>query len=124
MALLCALLILLCALVPRARAEDFTGEVYLIGSSVADNGTSGALPSRFRTATQYLDFPGDFGQSAAFRLEMASLPAFSGLSDNVNGAFGYTIDSLTQVNVFGGMISTPDIPVLPLLQGTTDDRLN
>jgi hypothetical protein len=122
--LLFALLILFLLLPPLSEAEDFSGEAYLIGSSVADNGTSGALPSRMRTATQYLDFPADFGESKTFRLEMATLPAFSGLSENVNGAFAYALDSRTQVNVYGGMITTPDIPVLPLLKGTPEERLN
>lgn len=124
MPLFFAPLILLLLLPLLTRAEDFSGEAYLIGSSVADNGTSGALPSRLRTATQFLDFPSDFGPSKTFRLEMATLPAFSGLSEYVNGAFAYALDSRTQVNLFGGMITTPDIPVLPLLRGSREDRLN
>ena len=77
-----------------------------------------------QTATRYLDVPADFGATGTFRLETATLPAFSGLSENVNGAFAYDIDGKTRLNVFGGMVTTPDIQVLPLLQGTSEERLN
>lgn len=116
------LLIVLCWL--PVRGEEFSGEVYRIGTSVADNGSSGAVPSRFHTATQYLDFPGDFGPRQTFRLEMATLPAFSDLSQNVNGALAYALDDRTRLNVFAGIVTTADIPVLPLLSGTPEDRLN
>lgn len=105
-------------------AEEFTGEAYRIGTSVADNGSSGALPSRIHTATQYMDFPGDFGKPELFRFEMATLPTFAGLSQNVSGALAYSLDSKTRINAFGGMITTPDIAVLPILSGTPEDRLN
>lgn len=106
------------------RGEEFTGEAYRIGTSVADNGTSGALPSRYHTATQYLDFPGDIGPQRLFRLEMATLPAFADLSQNVSGALAYSLDDKTRINIFGGIISTPDIALLPVLEGTPQDRLN
>ncbi len=121
--MLIVLAILLLSLLP-VRGEEFTGEAYRIGTSVADNGTSGALPSRFHTATQYLDFPGDFGSPRLFRLEMATLPAFSDLSQNVNGALAYLLDARTRINLFAGIITTADIPLLPLLSGTPEDRLN
>ncbi len=108
----------------EAQAEDFAGEAYLIGSSVSDNGTSGALPSRFQTASQYLDFPGDIGDGKLLRLEMATLPLFNGLSQSLNGAVGYSVDSNTHVNAFLQTVTTGDIQVLPLLQGTAQDRLN
>ncbi|HLP41420.1 MAG TPA: hypothetical protein VK465_07935, partial [Fibrobacteria bacterium] len=123
--MLLALILLALLLVSRpARAEEFTGEAYIIGTSVADNGTSGALPSRFHTATQYLDFPGDFGPHRLFRLEMATLPAFSDLSQNVSGAFSWALDSLTRMNIFASIITTPDIEILPILRGTPQDRIN
>jgi hypothetical protein len=118
------LLALLCLLALPGRAEEFTGEAYRIGTSVVSNGSSGAVPSRFHTATQYLDFPGDIGPARLFRLEMATLPAFADLSQNVNGALAYSLDDKTRINLFGGMITTPDIPVLPVLPGTTQERLN
>ncbi|MDB5050981.1 MAG: hypothetical protein JWO30_4052 [Fibrobacteres bacterium] len=108
----------------EARSEDFSGEPYLLGSSVADNGSSGTLPSRLYTATQFLDFPGDFGDANTFRLELANLPMFGDLSQTWDGALGYALDSKTHVSVFGQMVSTPDIPILPLLQGSYQDRLN
>jgi hypothetical protein len=107
-----------------ARGEDFTGEIYLLGSSVADNGTSGALPSRLYTATQFLDFPGDFGDAKTFRMEMATLPVFGDLSQTLDGALGYALDSRTHMSLFGQVTSTPDLQFLPLLQGTYEDRLN
>ena len=106
------------------RGEDFTGEIYLLGSSVADNGTSGALPSRLYTATQFLDFPGDFGDAKTFRLEMATLPVLGDLSQTWDGALGYALDSRTHLNVFGQVTSTSDILLTPLLRGTYEDRLN
>lgn len=115
-------LICLAALV--VRGEEFTGEAYRIGTSVADNGTSGALPSRYHTATQYLDFPGDIGSKRLFRLEAATLPAFDDLSQNVSGALAYSLDDRTRINIFGGIITTPDILVLPVLKGTPEDRIN
>ncbi|HKP98125.1 MAG TPA: hypothetical protein VJ385_20515 [Fibrobacteria bacterium] len=107
-----------------AAGEDFSGEPYVLGSSVADNGTSGALPSRLYTATQFLDFPGDFGEANTFRLELASLPMFGDLSQTWDGALGYALDDKTHMSVFGQLVSTPDIPVLPLLRGSREDRLN
>lgn len=107
-----------------ARSEDFSGEPYLLGASVADNGTSGSLPSRLQTATQFLDFPGDFGEANTFRLELANLPLFGDLSQTWDGAFGYALDAKTQMSVFGQLVSTPDIPILPLLRGSKEDRLN
>lgn len=119
---LLSLLVLLLAL--PGCSEDFTGEAYRIGTSVVSNGSSGALPSRFHTATQYLDFPGDIGPDRLFRLEMATLPAFADLSQNVNGALAYSLDENTRINLFSGMITTPDIPLLPVLPGTSQERLN
>ncbi|MDB5106209.1 MAG: hypothetical protein JWP91_3898 [Fibrobacteres bacterium] len=107
-----------------AESEDFTGEQYLLGSSVADNGSSAALPSRIYTATQFLDFPGDFGDAKTFRLEMASLPMFGDLSQTWDGAFGYALDPRTHMSVFGQIVTTPDISELPLLRGSREDRLN
>jgi hypothetical protein len=107
-----------------ARGEDYSGEAYLLGSSVADNGTSGALPSRLYTATQFLDFPGDFGNAKTLRLELADLPIFGGLSQSWDGAVGYSLDAETHLSLFGQLVSTPDIPVLPLLRGSREDRLN
>lgn len=118
------LLVVLCLLALPGGAEDFTGEAYRIGTSVVSNGSSGAVPSRIHTATQYLDFPGDIGPTRLFRLEMATLPAFADLSQNVNGAFAYSLDDKTRINLFGGMITTPDIPLLPVLPGSSQDRLN
>jgi hypothetical protein len=92
--------------------------------SVAGNGSSNTVPSRFHTATQYLDFPGDFGDSKIFRLEGATLPSFSDLSQNVSGALNYALDSNTRLNVFAGIIMTEDIVRLPILRGTTQDRIN
>jgi len=103
------LLALLCLLAFPGRAEEFTGEAYRIGTSVVSNGSSGAVPSRFHTATQYLDFPGDFGPARLFRLEMATLPAFADLSQNVNGALAYSLDDKTRINLFGGMITNGDV---------------
>lgn len=123
MSLLIVLVALILSVLP-VRGEEFTGEAYRIGTSVADNGTSGALPSRFHTATQYLDFPADFGPRRLFRLEMATLPVFGDLSQNINGALAYSLDAKTRINVFAGMVTTPDIPLLPLLSGTPDDRIN
>lgn len=107
-----------------ARGEDFTGEIYLLGASVADNGTSGALPSRLYTATQFLDFPGDIGDAKTFRLEMATLPVLGDLSQTWDGALGYALDTRTQISVFGQITSTSDILMTPLLRGTYEDRLN
>jgi hypothetical protein len=122
--LLLVLLSLLCLPALPGHGEEFTGEAYRIGTSVVNNGTSGAVPSRFHTATQYLDYPGDIGPARRFRLEMATLPAFADLSQNVNGALAYSLDDKTRINLFGGMITTPDIPILPVLSGTTEERLN
>lgn len=119
------LIVVLLLLLPGASgAEEFTGEAYRIGTSVADNGSSGALPSRYHTASQYIDFPGDFGNQKLFRLEMATLPAFADLSQNLSGALSYSLDAKTRINVFGGMVSTPDIALLPVLPGSPEDRLN
>lgn len=118
------LLIVLFLLVLSASAEEFSGEPYLLQSSVADNGTSATIPSRLFTATQFLDYPGDFGSPKILRLEMASLPLFGDLSQTWDGALGYALDSRTQMSVFGQIVSTPDIPVLPLLRGSYQDRLN
>lgn len=109
---------------PPLRGEEFTGEAYRIAASVADNGTSGALPSRYHTATQYLDFPGDMGPKRLFRLELATLPAFADLSQNVSGALAYSLDDRTRINLFAGMVATPEITVLPILRGTPEDRIN
>jgi hypothetical protein len=76
------------------------------------------------TATEYLDYPGDFGASKLFQVEMASLPLFGGLSQNLNGAFSYALDKSTLINVFAQTVATSDISFLPLLNGTTEDRLN
>lgn len=111
-------------LLAGAAAEEFSGEAYLLGASVANNGTSAALPSRHHTATRYLDFPGDIGDDRTFRVEMATMPLFAGLSEIWDGAASYALDSHTQVNVFGQLATTPDIQVLPLLRGTAEDRLN
>lgn len=108
----------------EVHAEEFAAEPYLLGSSVANNGSSGALPSRVGAASQYLDFPGDFNDAKLFRLEMATLPIFADLSQSLNGTFTYALDDRTQINVFGQTITTADIPVLPLLRGSPEDRLN
>lgn len=91
---------------------------------MAGNGSSNTVPSRFHTATQYLDFPGDFGPRKLFRLEGATLPSFSDLSRNVSGALNYALDSNTRVNVFAGILMTDGIVELPMLRGTSQDRIN
>ncbi len=116
--------LLLLILLSEAYAEDFAGEAYLIQSSVADNGSAVALPSHIYTASQYLDFPGDFGETRLFRVEMATLPLFSDLSQSLNGAITYALDRQTQLNFFGQTITTSDIQSRPLLTGSTEDRLN
>jgi hypothetical protein len=118
------LLLFILLLAGFANSEEFSGEPYLLGSSVADNGSSAALPSRYYTASQFLDFPGDFGDANTLRMELADLPLFGDLSQSWNGAAGYALDPKTHVSVFGQLVSTPDIPVLPLLQGSKEDRLN
>jgi len=118
------LIVLILLVLAEARSEDFAGEPYLLGSSVADNGSSAALPSRLYTATQFQDFPGDFGDARTFRLEMASLPLFGDLSQTWDGALGYALDERTHMSAFGQIVSTPDIPLLPLLRGSYQDRLN
>ncbi len=124
-ALLVPLLILILLLAAaRPRGEEFSGEPFLLGSSVADNGTSGAIPSRLYTATQFLDFPADFGDANTLRLELADLPIFGDLSQSWDGALGYSLDAKTHLSVYGQLVSTPDIPVLPLLRGSKEDRLN
>ncbi len=107
-----------------AGAEEFAGEPFLEGSSVADNGTSGAIPSRLRTATQFLDFPGDFGDAKSFRLEMATLPLFGDLAQSWSGAAAYTLDANTSLSLFAKLETTPDIESRPLLRGSREDRLN
>jgi hypothetical protein len=118
------LLIAIFLLALSASAEEFAGEPYLLQSSVADNGTSATIPSRLYTATQFLDYPGDFGPIKTLRVEMASLPLFGDLSQTWDGAVGYSLDSRTQLSAFGQIVSTPDIPLLPLLRGSYQDRLN
>jgi hypothetical protein len=118
------LLIAILLLVLSASAEEFSGEPYLLQSSVADNGSSATLPSRLYTATQFLDYPGDFGNPKTLRVEMASLPLFGDLSQTWDGAVGYALDAQTQLSAFGQIVSTPDIPLLPLLRGSYQDRLN
>ena len=107
-----------------AKGEDFAGEPYLLGTSVVNNGTSATLPSRIHTATQFLDFPGDFGDTKTFRVEAATLPLFGDLSQTWDGALGYALDPRTHLNAFGQIVSTPDILERPLLRGTYQDRLN
>lgn len=114
--------LLLC--LTRAGAEEFAGEPFLEGVSVADNGTSGAIPSRFRTATQFMDFPADFGEERAFRLEMATLPLFGDLAQSWNGALAWSLDSSTALNLFAKLETVPDIESRPLLRGSREDRLN
>ncbi len=116
-----SLILLACTAV---HAEDFSGEAFLLGSSVSNNGTSGSLPSRLYTSTQYLEYPGDFGETQLFRLELATLPMFGGLSQSLNGAFTYALDPRTLINIFGQTVATSDISLLPLLRGTREDRLN
>ena len=118
------LLALLLLIAHECRSEEFAGEPYLLGSSVATNGSSGALPSRMNTVTQYLDFPGDLGPARLFRLEMATLPAFASLSQAFNGALAYSLDANTQVIFYTGMVTTPDITMLPILPGTVEGRIN
>ncbi len=108
----------------KGFGEDFSAEAFLLNASVADNGTSGALPSSYSTATQYIDYPGNFTSTRLFRLEMATLPLFGDLSQTLNGAFNYAIDEKTLINVFGQTITTSEIAVLPLLKGSREDRLN
>ena len=110
--------------ISKPSAEEFSGEPFILGSSVSNNGTSGALPSRAAAASQYLDFPGDFFDVKLLRVEMATLPLFDGLSQAIDGTVTYALDSRTQFNIFGQTVTTSDIPVLPLLRGTTSDRLN
>lgn len=116
------ILFFLC-LIP-ATAEEFAGEPFLEGASVADNGTSGAIPSRLHTATQFLDFPADFGDAKTFRLEAATLPLFGDLAQSWNGAASYTLDSATSLSLFAKLETTPDIESRPLLEGSHEDRLN
>lgn len=118
------LAILLLIALSEAGAEEFSGEPYLLGASVSNNGSSANLPSRLATATRYLDFPGDFGDADLFLLEMATMPVFSGLSEAWDGALTYALDSQTHVSAFGQLIATPDIQALPLLRGSREDRLN
>ncbi len=108
----------------KAGGEEFSGEPYFLGSSVANNGTSGALPSGLHTATHFLDFPGDFGEGKTFRLELANLPVFGGLSQTWEGALGYALDERTHMTAFGQLVTTPDIELRPLLRGSHEDRLN
>jgi hypothetical protein len=116
------ILVLICA--AAAAAEEFAGEPFLEGSSVANNGTSSAIPSRLRTATQFLEYPADFGDAKTFRVEMATLPLFGNLAESWNGALAYNLDARTQLSVFGKMEITPDIESRPLLRGSREDRLN
>jgi hypothetical protein len=118
------ILLLLLSLLAPARAEEFAGEPFHEGVSVADNGTSGAVPSRLHTATQFLDFPADFGEAKTFRLEAATLPLFGDLAQSWNGAAAYTLDSATALSLFAKLETTPDIESRPLLKGTHEDRLN
>jgi hypothetical protein len=118
------ILFLLLSILAPARAEEFAGEPFLEGASVADNGTSGAIPSRLHTATQFLDFPADFGEAKTFRLEAATLPLFGDLAQSWNGAAAYTLDSTTALSLFAKLETTPDIESRPLLRGTHEDRLN
>ncbi len=115
---------LLLFVLAEVHGEEFSAEPFLLGSSVANNGTSGSLPSRMYTATQYLDYPGDFGDTKLLRVELATLPLFGDLSQSLNGAATYALDSKTLINVFGQTVTTSDIPVLPLLRGSVEDRLN
>ncbi len=118
------LTLLIAIFAEKGFGEEFAAEAFLLNASVADNGTSGALPSSYSTATQYLDYPGSFNSTRLFRLEMANLPVFGDLSQTLNGAINYAIDPNTLINVFGQTLTTSDIAVLPLLQGSREDRLN
>lgn len=120
-----AIVVSIClVLAVRSRAEEFAGEPFVEGSSVANNGTSSALPSRLRTAMQFLEYPADFGEAKTFRLEMATLPLFGDLAQSWNGAFAYNLDARTQLSLFAKMEITPDIEATPLLRGSREDRLN
>jgi hypothetical protein len=55
---------------------------------------------------------------------MATLPVFGDLSQTLNGALTYSLDNKTLINVFGQTVTTSDISLLPLLRGSTEDRLN
>lgn len=113
---------LLCAAI--ADAEEFAGEAFLVGTSVANNGTSSAIPSRLRTAMQFLEYPADFGDAKTFRVEMATLPLFGDLAESWNGALAYNLDARTQLSLFAKMEVASDIEGRPLLRGSREDRLN
>ncbi len=115
-------IVLLCLV--GARAEQFAGEPWLEGASVVDNGTSSAIPSRLHTATQFQDFPADFGDGKTYRLEMATLPVFGDMGQSWNGAMAYTLDGRTQLSVAGKVETIGDIQSRPLLNGSREDRLN
>ena len=105
-------------------AEKYAGEIYLIGNSVANNGSSNAIPAQLYSPSQYLEFPADISPHKIYGGEIATLPTFASLSQIYNASIAFTLDPNSQVNAFYGIVATPDILERPLLQGTKEERLN
>ncbi len=106
------------------HAENFVGEVYLIGNSVVNNGSASTIPSQIYSPTQYLDFPAEMSEHKIYSVEIATLPTFASLSQIYNASVAFSLESRSQINAFYGMITTPNILERPLLQGSKEERLN
>jgi hypothetical protein len=103
-------------------AERFSEDPYLLDFSVAGNGSAEALPGS-PSPSRFLEWPSDLEDAPRFSLEAATLPILGGLSEMVNGGFSLRVAPQTQLQSYAAIVTTSDIPVRPLLQGSYEDRL-
>lgn len=103
------------------HAQNFAGDVYLIGYSVSDNGSAGMIPSFLNAPSQVTDFPAAF-ENPQLSLESASLPLYGGLAEMITGAMRLPIDSSTEVVLLGAILTDDGIETRPQLTTTAEQR--
>jgi hypothetical protein len=107
-----------------AQATEFAQEPFLVPHSVAANGSALLIIPQAMSPMNFLDWPAGTPAEGMASLEASSQPLLGGLSQAILGAAHYQLDANTRIFAMTGIIGTDQIPVRPLLQGTTEERLN
>ncbi|MBF0431057.1 MAG: hypothetical protein HQK83_07250 [Fibrobacteria bacterium] len=108
----------------KINAQNFAGEVYLIGYSVPVNGSAGTLPSSNGAPSQIINFPAHISAPNFMRFELSTLPMFGDLAKTYTGAIALALDSNTEISLFTAMMTNDDIFQFSSLEYTKAERFS
>ncbi len=108
----------------KVWAVEFAGDVFLIGQSVAVNGSAGALPTQPFSPSQHMVFPSEQPRERLHAFEVNALPLFGSLSRAYNAAATVSLDSQSQISAYYSILADDGIQLRPLLRGTREERMN